>query len=267
MTESIFIGHGSPMKLLERDAYFNDLALYSKNIDKPESILVVSAHWETRFPASITAAAQPGIIYDFYGFPKELYNQHYNAPGNPTLSRKIQALLASTGVQVDLDYSRGLDHGAWIPLSLMYPEADIPVIQLSLPVPREPEQLYRIGKTLAPLRDEGVLLMGSGNITHNLPLAMRTAQRYNFDNSRIPVEDWALETDAWIADQLHERDYNSVLESRINAPNYTLAAPTAEHYDPLYFTLGAFRESEGVRTIHESIDLGSISMRSFSSEK
>lgn len=231
---------------------------------------MVSAHFERNIPLQITSAKQPGIVYDYYGFPDEMYQLEYNAPGDPQLAKKLAALLEASGRTPTLNPNQGLDHGAWIPLKIMYPEADIPIIQLSIPVPRDPEELYRIGQVVAPLREEGVVFMGSGNLVHNLPHTFNQMRKFGrgLDGfTQMPLESWAVDVDRWLQEQLDDRNTEMILQAPQQLDNFRTAAPTTEHFDPLYFVLGTMNSSEGVTYIHEGFEGGSISMRSFVSEQ
>ena len=269
MSTALYIGHGSPENAIQDNRYHGNLRKFSHDSETPSSIVVVSAHWERHIPLQITSSLNPGIIYDYYGFPQEMYEIEYPVLGNPVLAQKISDLLTTNNIENHLTPNRGLDHGAWVPIRIMYPNAEIPVIQISIPIPREPDFLFKIGQILQPLRNENVMMLGSGNLIHNLPHIFRQMQMgkipMGFDAS-TPVEPWAHETDQWLKEKLDERDIPTLLQSPEKLPNFIHAAPTTEHFDPLYFTLGTLSTNEGVSFIHEGIDGGSISMRSFSSE-
>ena len=151
---SIYIGHGSPTTVLDRKQYYHDLQKFSSNYKNLKSIIVVSAHWQQNLPIQITSSKQPGVIYDFYGFPQEMYELEYNSPGNPELAKKIKAELQIHNIDATLNDRQGLDHGAWVPLKIMFPEEKIPVIQVSLPVPREPDYLFKVGRLLSKFRND-----------------------------------------------------------------------------------------------------------------
>jgi 4,5-DOPA dioxygenase extradiol len=257
------------MTAIENGKFQDDLNQFGKKLSSSSSIVVLSAHWEKTLPLSIISTPTPKMIYDFYGFPEALYQIDYKVEGNPKLAKEIADLLSSHGWQYNLESNRGLDHGSWIPLRIMLPTPDIPVIQISLPIPRKPTDLYRIGQALSPLRKEGVAFMGSGNLVHNLPHVNRQASlgKLDFQNmSSAPIEPWAKEVDSWIADQLENLEIERLLRAPDLIANYKMAAPTSEHFDPLYFVLGLLEKGEGIKTIHESIQGGSISMRCFSAE-
>ncbi len=266
---AIFVGHGSPMTIVEIGVFQTDIVKYARSLHNLKSILVVSAHWEQRIPLQITASPKPDLIYDFYGFPDELYQLQYNVPGNPSLAMKITDSLHSKGLETQLNQDRGLDHGAWIPLSLMFPKAEIPVLQLSIPIPKTPKKLYEVGKALRYLRKEGVLLMGSGNLIHNLGYVMHQVRMGRIDHNKFssaPVEDWAQDIDNWIKKKLNDLEIKDLLNSPKEISNFKQAAPTTEHFDPLYFILGTLLPNDSITHFHESIQAGSLSMRCFALE-
>ena len=225
----LFLAHGAP-PLLDDAGWVGELAAWGKALPRPRAIAVVSAHWEQR-PLAIGAVRPLPLIYDFYGFPERFYRLQYAAPGAPELARRIQALLAAARIPCVGDPERGLDHGTYIPLLCMYPEADIPVLQISLPS-ESPDELLAVGRALAPLRREGVLLIGSGFHTHNLrALALR----------ETPA--WAFEFDAWSADALARRDLDALADYRRKAPGVRESLPTHEHFVPVLVAAGAAAES------------------------
>ena len=262
---SIYIGHGSPTTVLDRKQYYHDLLKFSSDHKDISAIIVVSAHWQQYLPIQITSSTLPGVIYDFYGFPEEMYELEYNSPGNPSLAHKIALILQNNKIGTTLNPNQGLDHGAWIPLKIMFPEEKIPVVQVSLPVPRDPKYLFKIGEILRSFRSENILLMGSGNLVHNIPYAMRQIQlgKADFFSDNNKTDEWAKETDDWLKDKLDSKDFDSLLQSPQKAPNFKIAAPTTEHFDPLYFILGTMTSSESIEYIHEGFQAGSFSMRSF----
>jgi len=223
----IFAAHGAPI-LLDDEAWMGELAAWARALPRPRSILMVSAHWEAR-PATLGATRTLPLVYDFHGFPERYYQTQYPAPGAPELAERVRALLGARRMPVADDPERGLDHGAYVPLVAMYPEADVPVLQLSLP--GEPEELFELGRALAPLRAEGVLVFGSGFLTHNM--------RYAF---RPGVPQWAREFDAWAADALARFDVDALLDFRARAPAAATALPTWEHYAPVLVAAGAAAE-------------------------
>ena len=222
----LFQAHGAP-PLLDDAGWVRELADWAKALPRPQAIVVVSAHWEQR-PLAIGAIRPVPLIYDFYGFPERFYRLQYPAPGAPGVAQRIRELVPGT---ID-EPTRGLDHGAYIPLMCMYPEADVPVLQISLPS-ENPKELFAIGRALAPLRDEGVLLVGSGFLTHNLR-AMRQQ-----DTPR-----WASDFDAWCADVIARRDHDALLDYKARAPGVHESLPTDEHFVPLIVSTGAAPEAE-----------------------
>ena len=251
---SVFVSHGSPTEALERDPYTAALAEMGRRLT-PRAIAVVSAHWTTERGVAVTSGTQHRLIYDFGGFPSELYRLEYPARGEPALASTIVRLARGAGFAAQPEPVRGLDHGAWVPLRLAWPGAEIPVVELSLPE-LPPEGLFRLGRALRPLRDEGVLVLGSGGIVHNLMLLQWT------DHDAAP-QAWAAEFDAWVAEHLAAGDVASVLDYRDRAPHAVRAAPTTEHIDPLFVSLGAALESERPFSIFEGFHYGSLGMRSF----
>ena len=223
----VFLAHGSPF-LLDDAEWIAELKGWAHALPRPRSILMISAHWEER-PITVGATSTVPLIYDFYGFPAKYYAVTYPAPGAPELAARVRALLAGSGPVAE-DSGRGLDHGAYVPLVAMYPGADIPVLQLSLPTLEAPP-LLALGKALAPLRDEGVLIVGSGFLTHNLAAWDRRPQ---------PVTPaWAADLDAWAADVLARQDIDALLAYRRRAPGVREALPTHEHFVPVIVALGA----------------------------
>jgi 4,5-DOPA dioxygenase extradiol len=225
----LFQAHGAP-PLLDDDAWIAELAGWARALPRPRAIVVVSAHWEER-PLAIGATRPVPLIYDFYGFPERFYRLQYPAPGAPEVAQRIRELLAAANIAFVDDPDRGLDHGSYIPLLCMYPKADVPVLQISLPS-QVPAELFAVGRALAPLRSAGVLLIGSGFLTHNLrALSLR----------QTPA--WASDFDAWSADVLVRRDLDALLEYRQRAPGVRESLPTHEHFVPVIVAAGAAGDS------------------------
>ena len=252
---ALFVGHGSPMVAIEPDDYNNALQTFARSIPKPKAIVVFFFFFETMRSAGITVSERPSLIYDFYGFPRELYELTYPCPGDPLLARRIAGMLQKEGFPVALNNSRGLDHGAWIPLRIAYPEADIPVIQISIPRPFKSQQYLKMAETLDSLREEGILFVGSGNIVHNLRMC-------NFFDKHAPVDEWALEFDFWVKDCSEDLETDKLVKYRDLAPHNLLAVPTTEHFDPLFFVMGFVRKGDPyVEPIFEGFHHANISMR------
>lgn len=227
----LFVSHGAPTLALDGGAWEARLGAWAKGLGEVKAVLVVSAHWERPGPVAVTAAARPETWHDFSGFPEALYQIRYPAPGNPELAARIVRLLLDGGVEAVLDPRRPLDHGAWVPLRAMFPDARVPVVQVSLPDPRNPRAVHALGRLLAPLRQDGVLLVASGGIVHNLRLL-------DWHGNAAPA-DWATAYEAWVAERLEKPDPDSLMDQAVQAPGYARAVPTSEHFDPLYFALGA----------------------------
>jgi 4,5-DOPA dioxygenase extradiol len=224
----IFAAHGAPI-LLDDAVWTGELASWAKAMPRPGSILMVSAHWEER-PATIGATRPVPLVYDFYGFPERYYQTKYPAPGAPDLAARVGDLLAQRGIAFQEDPERGLDHGAYVPLVPMYPEADVPVLQISIPR-LDAGELLLLGKALAPLRKEGVLIFGSGFLTHNMQYAFRPG-----------TPDWAREFDAWAEQALSGFDLDALAGFQTRAPGARMALPTWEHYAPVLVAAAAASE-------------------------
>ena len=222
---AIFAAHGAPI-LLDDDVWIGELASWAKAMPRPESILMISAHWEER-PTTLGATRTVPLVHDFYGFPEQYYRTKYDAPGAPELAVRVRDLLRGKGIACADDPGRGLDHGAYVPLVAMYPAADVPVLQMSMPR-LDAGELLELGRALAPLRDEGVLVFGSGFLTHNMAYAFRPG-----------VPSWAREFDRWAEDALSRLDTEALVDFRNRAPASRTALPTWEHYAPVLVAAGA----------------------------
>lgn len=245
----LFVGHGSPMNALEKNVFGEMLNQLRQNLPKPKSILVISAHWQTE-GTQLVGSLQPQTIHDFYGFPQSLFNVKYPAPGSPTLARRIQLLIPEAKVV----RSWGFDHGAWSVLIHLYPEADIPVLQMSLDQNLSLQEHYALAQKLKQLREEGVLIIGSGNIVHNLRAIKM------FDNAG--AYDWAEAFDQSIKKALEGRDRETLLGfQRLWPQNAKLAVPTLEHYLPLIYAYGVTGDSDLIYFPIEGFQMASISMR------
>jgi 4,5-DOPA dioxygenase extradiol len=246
---AVFVGHGNPMNALERNRYTEAWRTFGASIQKPKAVLAVSAHWYINATA-VLATPIPKTIHDFYGFPQELYEVDYPAQGDPELAAALRDLVAPTWVSLDRD-SWGLDHGTWSVLVHVFPEADVPVIQLSLDATKSPSYHLELGQRLGALREQGVLIMGSGNIVHNLA-------RINF---QVPGQayDWATRFDADVQRYLDGGD-NQALADYQRHPDGDLAVPTPDHYLPLLYVAGLRRADDDLTVLVDGVDLGSISM-------
>lgn len=248
----LFVGHGSPMNALAENDYVRDLRRAAALLPRPRAVLVVSAHWQSR-GTRITASPKPAQVYDFYGFPPELYALRWTPAGDPELAARAAGLLSAAGFPCALDEGRGLDHAAWAPLRRMYPEASIPVLELSLDLGMDARARRSAGEALAPLRGEGVLILASGNLVHNLGEIDPEPEG--------PSMGFARAFDAFVAAALEARDDESLLAWDERGPDPRRAHPSPEHFIPLHYALGAAR-GEPASTLHASIQHGSVSMRS-----
>ena len=252
---ALFVSHGSPTLPLEQSAATDFLRQLGPSLGRPEAILVVSAHWDTARPA-VSAAGQPETIYDFYGFPPELYRLRYPAPGAPKLAERVAGLLEAGGLSAQVDPERGLDHGAWTPLMLMYPQADIPVTQLSIQSRLGPAHHVRLGEALRPLREEGVLIFASGGATHNL-------RELRHQRGNPEPQPWVVEFNEWLARAVLSQNTGDLVGYREKAPHAVRNHPTDEHLIPLFVALGAGGTGAATRRLHSSISSGVISMDAY----
>ena len=251
---ALFIGHGSPMNAIEENPFTRTLRSLGESFPKPEAVVVISAHWLSA-GTFVTEMPTPRTIHDFYGFPPELFAVEYPAPGSPRTAALIRSLTENPKIQGD-DRAWGLDHGTWSILRHLYPAANVPVVQLSIDLAEPPEFHYDLGRTLRPLRDQGVMILGSGNIVHNL-------RQINWDPA-APAHNWAREFDEWVRDRIAAGDHASLLHTSFPNRAGRLSVPTADHYLPLLYALGAVHADETPRTEYEGIELGSVSLRSVS---
>jgi len=254
MLPALFVSHGSPNLIGEDTPAREFLAGLGASLGRPDAIVVASAHWETAVP-EFSAAPQPETIHDFYGFPEQLYRLRYPAPGQPELAARAAAMLEKAGIPAATDARRGLDHGAWSPLLLMYPEADIPVVELSVQHGQSAAHHIAVGRALAPLRHENVLVMGSGGAVHNLRMLER-------GRPGDPV-DWARDFDEWLNTQLGEGRDEALAAYRSSAPGAVLAHPRDEHLLPVFVAYGAGGPNAIGHRIHNSFTYGSLSMAAF----
>lgn len=250
----LFIGHGSPMNAIERNVFSIGWSKLAKKLPTPSAILCISAHWQTQ-GTLVHAAKKPRTIHDFYGFPEELYQQHYLAKGSPYFASQIQQNV--TYAPIELDHQWGLDHGCWSILKHLYPQANIPVFQLSLDQTKDANYHYQFAKELAFLRNKGVLIIGSGNMVHNLQILHFT------DNFNAPLAyDWALEINALLKSHIMTNEFAALVNYPTLHRAISLAVPTPEHYLPLLYTLALKNEQDTVTFFNDRVIAGSLSMTS-----
>lgn len=253
---SLFVSHGAPTLAIEQNETVAFLGRLGADLaERPRAILCVSAHWTTGIP-TVSANPQPETIYDFGGFPAELYRIRYAAPGAPELAARVAGLLGEKGIESSVANGRGLDHGAWVPLKLIYPQADIPVTQLSVQPRASASAHFELGRALAPLRREGVLILATGSATHNL-------SRLGGAEAQAPA--WAVEFDEWLRRHITGGFYEELFDYRRRAPHASIAHPTEEHLLPLFVAAGAGAEGERPRgeSLHRGWTWGSLSMAAY----
>jgi len=255
----LFIGHGSPMNIVLDNSYTKSLVSLGKRLPKPKAILVVSAHWLTN-GTYVTCVKKPKTIYDYYGFPEELYALDYPSPGAPDEARLVTETVKKVPVACDLGW--GLDHASWAVLKHMYPRADIPVFEMSLDYsfndwhPKPLQYHYDLAAELAPLRDRGVLIIGSGNIVHNLKLI-------DFEDMAAKPYDWAAEFDSQVKDHLLHRNHQGLIRYQSNGKAPALSVPTLDHYLPMIYAVALQEKNEPLTFVHEGFQNASVSMRCF----
>ncbi|HEY9101782.1 class III extradiol ring-cleavage dioxygenase [Chitinimonas sp.] len=250
---TLFVSHGSPMLALDAGTTGRAWAEIARSLPRPKAIVMASAHWLTSIPA-VSTAEHPATIHDFYGFPEPLFQIQYTPPGAPLVAERAAGLLSEAGFRVGVDPGQGLDHGAWVPLKNMYPAADVPVFQLAVQPRESPEHHWRVGLALASLREEGVLVIGSGSITHNLRELERDVPEGVAANEYVPA------FQQWVYEKLLARDHAALMDYRRQAPGAQRAHPTDEHYLPLYVPLGAAGEAAQAQRLHTGITNGGLGM-------
>jgi 4,5-DOPA dioxygenase extradiol len=250
---SVFVSHGSPMHALQPGAAGAAWAALGKRFPAPAAIVIASAHWETNLPM-LTGSEKPETIHDFYNFPEPLYRLRYPSPGAPEVARRAQALLKDAGITSGIDGCRGLDHGAWSPLLYMYPDADIPVVQISVQPELGPQHHVALGNSVQKLADEGVLIIGSGHMTHNLR---------DWSRGQGQPAPYAREFQAWVKDKLEKKDVQALVEYRSRTPHGVRAHPTDEHFLPLFFALGAAAGKAKAERVYDAIDSGVLAMDAY----
>jgi len=242
---AFFVAHGAPSLALEHDDFTRAARAFGETLHDVRAIAIISAHWQAR-DVRVNAVARPEPIYDFGGFSPELHRVRYDAPGSPELAREIAALLGA-----ELETERGWDHGLWVPMLHILPDARTPIVEIALP---RAANLMQIGRALAPLREHGIAIAGSGGIVHNLRIL-------DLANKNAPPLDWAVEFDQWIAERLAKRDFEAIANYE-SAPSARLAVPTPEHFEPLLIVLGASHADDRLETIYEGFQYATLSMRS-----
>jgi 4,5-DOPA dioxygenase extradiol len=250
----LFLGHGSPMNAIEDNEFVHGWKELGRSLPKPNAVLCISAHWETR-GTFVTAMEKPPTIHDFGGFPKELFDVQYPAPGSPELAKETKSIIKMG--EVGLDDKWGLDHGCWSVIKHLYPGADVPVVQMSLDYYKSPQYHYDLARELAPLRNNGVLIVGSGNIVHNLGLV--AWDKLNTDNYSF---DWALEAKEKMKKFILNDDHKSLIDYKSQGKAFTLSIPTPEHYLPLLYALALKDENEYVSFLNDKTVAGSLAMTS-----
>jgi 4,5-DOPA dioxygenase extradiol len=268
---TLFLSHGSPMHAVESGSAGEAWQQLARSLPRPRAVLMVSAHWETGSPL-LTGGDRPGTLHDFGGFPEELYALRYPAPGSPELAQQAAALLKQAGQPAAVNACRGLDHGAWVPLLRMFPQHDVPVVQLSVQPSLGPEHHLRVGEALAPLASDGVLVVGSGHVTHNLRDWMSQARaRGAGSDGRAATPGaggpaplpYVGEFSDWLEDRLVHDDREAVLAYRERGPSAARAHPTEEHFLPLFVAWGAAGEGSRAQRVHRGIDAGALSMDAY----
>jgi 4,5-DOPA dioxygenase extradiol len=253
---SLFVSHGAPLFAVDAGSTGPALRAWAQAHGQPSAIVVMSPHWMARTP-TVMGTPAPQTWHDFGGFPPELYQLQYPAPGQPALAQDVVDLLQAAGIEAGLDTRRPFDHGAWVPLLHMYPEADVPVLQLALPAHWGPAQVYALGRALRPLRERGVLLMGTGSMTHNLG---------EFFGGQTEAAPYVVEFSRWVESKIASGDTAALLDYRRQAPHAQRAHPTDEHFLPLFFALGAAADGAQPDYLSREVMYGMLAMDAFAME-
>jgi 4,5-DOPA dioxygenase extradiol len=251
---SVFVSHGSPMHALQAGAAGAAWAALGRRLPKPKALLVASAHWETQVPM-LTGSAKPETIHDFFGFPEPLYKLRYPAAGSADLAQQAKGLLQGAGFTAAVDGTRGLDHGVWAPLLYMYPDADVPVVQVSVQPELGPRHHFNLGKAVRPLSDDGVLVIGSGHLTHNL-------RDWDRSGKAAPMP-YAIDFQKWVFDRITRRETDELMDYRTKSESGVRAHPTDEHFLPLFVALGAAREETRADRFFDAIESGALAMDAY----
>ncbi len=249
----LFIGHGNPMNAIYDNSFTQSLNKLGKTLEKPNAILVISAHWQT-IGTYVSTNPWPRTIYDFGGFPKELFEVKYEPKGHPKLAKELISTVTSVVVKENIEM--GLDHGAWTVLRHIYPDADVPVFEMSIDFEKSPAFHYNLGRELGKLREKGVLILGSGNIVHNLRLL-------DWNNAYGKPFDWAQDFDLFVKNSIDKRDFQPLVEYAKYGKAAILSVPSNDHYLPMLYTLGLANANEPIKYIYEGYEFGSLSMRCF----
>lgn len=251
----VFVAHGSPNTVFDHE-FGTALRLFAAHQGALDAAVVVSAHWESLRPVRVTRGVHPDLLYDFSGMPSRVDRLSYPCRGSVAVSDQVIALLEDAGIRAVADPARGLDHGTWVPMSLAFPSGRVPVVQVSLPAPADPDEIVEMGRVLAPLRERNILLVGSGGVVHNL-------HRLRFSGDTHVPDPWALGFDEWVREHVGRLDLEALCRYRRLAPHALESAPTAEHFEPLLFALGARWPGDRVHGLFEGFRHGCLSMRSF----
>ncbi|WP_079507541.1 dioxygenase family protein [Mesobacillus jeotgali] len=253
MMPALFVAHGAPLLAIQNNEYTQFLNSFGKELPRPKAIILFSAHWESSLQ-QVSNVEDYRTIYDFGGFPEELYRIQYPAKGNGTIAKEITELLTEQGVPFEVDSTRGLDHGAWVVLRLMYPDADIPVISMSVNPSLTPEEQYQIGRSLSTLREKDVLIIASGGTVHNLG-ALRMV------SNNQTVDQWAIDFDRWLEQHITNWDLESLFKYDSLAPNAKMAVPPYgnEHFIPIFYAMGAADQVKSAKLLHRSYQYGNLS--------
>lgn len=253
---SLFVSHGAPLFAVDAGSTGPALHAWAQAHDKPSAIVVMSPHWMARTPMVMGTPA-PQTWHDFGGFPPELYQLQYPAPGQPALAQEVVDLLQAAGIEAGLDSRRPFDHGTWVPLMHLYPEADVPVLQVALPASAGPAEVYAIGRALRALRERGVLLMGTGSMTHNLG---------EFFGGQTEAAPYVIEFSRWVEEKITHGDTAALLDYRRQAPHAQRAHPTEDHFLPLFFALGAAADGTRPDYLSREVMYGMLAMDAFAME-
>jgi 4,5-DOPA dioxygenase extradiol len=252
---ALFAAHGSPNTVFDHE-FGMALRLFAAHQGRLDAAVVVSAHWESLRPIRVSRGAHPELLYDFSGMPSRVDRLSYPCRGSVTVSDEIIDLLDGAGIKAVADPARGFDHGTWVPMSLAFQSGRVPIVQVSLPLPAEPDEIVAMGRALAPLRERNVLLVGSGGVVHNL-------HRLRFTGETHVGDPWALGFDEWVREHVGRLDLPALCDYRRRAPHAMESVPTPEHFEPLLFVLGSGAPGDGVHSLYEGFRHGCLSMRSF----